>query len=263
MEEKRQVQQSPHVHGTRMAAAILLALALSASWSTPASADHDGTPFLGNRECPHGGNYVATACLLGVTHYGLYAEWHNNFMSVAPGALGAGMHINNSIWSFSGSPCTRWVEIGTTRGYYGNDFYGTYVAWNTKYGYDDAFVLPTQTWDGSNHTYYLKYEGAPADEGRYSFWRDGGQIGFIDGLGFGSCMGQGGLEFSRYTTPPDSSFHADTFNLTPLRWQNTGFAWQTGWTGHWMVQYPCGQYPVGQCSNGVYNSASHWADNKP
>jgi hypothetical protein len=257
------MQQSLHSPARFRILTCLSALTLMVALSVPASAHHDGIPFVGNAECPHGGNYQVIACLLGVTHYGLYAEWHNNFMSVASDALAAGAHINNSIWTYSGSPCTRWVEIGTTRGYYGNDYYGTYLAWNTKYGYDDAFLLPTQSWDGSNHSYYLKYEGAPVDEGRYSFWRDGAQIGYIDGLGFGSCIGSGGLEVSKYTIPPDGRFHADTFDLTPLRWQNTGYAWQVGWSGHWIVQYPCSQFPVPQCMNGVYNSLSYWADNKP
>lgn len=228
-----------------------------------ASAHHDGIPYSGEPVCPHGGNYASTACLLGVTHFGLYALWNSNWMRVDPSLIAIGAHINHGIWSYSGAPCDRFVEIGITRGWKGNDLYGWYIAVDNKYGYDDAF-LATTTWDGQTHTYHLQYDGAPSDEGRYSYWLDGSRVTYIDGLGYGSCIGQGGLEISRVTAPPDNRFRSDTYDFTPMGWYDTNRQHRSGWnTSHFIVQYPCGSYPEPSCMNGLYYGPSHWADNKP
>jgi len=49
-----------------------------------------------------------------------------------------------------------------------------------------------------------------------------------------------------------------------LAWLDTSYRYHYGWNGALWIDYPCGMGQVPPyCFNGVYYSASHWADNKP
>jgi hypothetical protein len=247
--------------------AVVLVFAALVALSTTIYANHDGRYGVGSEDCPHLTNYTDTACNLGTVTYGLRAQWHNNWMTMDPALIAAGDHVNHALWAYSGSPgCGDWAEIGVTRGFQGQDVYTYYEAASTAFGVATIQIkTPAATWDGTNHTYATTDDGG----GTYDAWSvylDGVQENQFTGLGQGSCVGQAGLEISGYNNPnpPDSRTHSDTFDLTPLeRRDSFGGAWVSGWTGHYFIHFPCGTYPNLQCFNGVYNSGSYWADNKP
>lgn len=244
----------------------------------PAGGVHDGTPA--NRtsdDCPHGGNYISAACLLGIVHYGVQAEWTNGYMWADTTYVQTeGAHVNHGIWTYSGSPCNAWVEVGLTYGYRGSVQYGIYFAKSDVGGnYNDFFyVSQTQSTQISNK-YALVYRGQIGVGGRYGILLNDIEIDSFDNMGFGSCRSSAGLEIpfvvddiSGARIAPDSRTRSDTFNLVDLKYQRTAFSstdWNLGWNdpGHYYVQWPCGSYIVTKCMNGLYNGLSVWSDNKP
>jgi hypothetical protein len=211
----------------------------------------------GDANCPHGANFVSSACYYGVAHNGAYTEFHNNYLSIDSTLIAQGYHINQTIWTYSGSPCSHWVEEGITKGYHGANVYAWYFAKNNSAGYQD-WQSNTTTADGSNHSYQLVEAGSNS----YSVYRDGSLLLTAAGMS-GSCVSQAGLEITNagfqltYTT-------ADTFNSTPLWARSLSGYWTVGWPGgHAWTDWPCGIYSVPNCMNGTYYGTNQWSDNKP
>jgi hypothetical protein len=170
-----------------------------------------------------------------------------------------GDHINHSIWAFSGSPCASWVEIGLTQGFQTQIAYTWYYAYQDLAGHYKATKFNSTSPNGSNHAYHLVFDGGS----EYAFWLDGIRLSTITNMGVGTCVSAGGLEVSGIADP---NYHSDTFNLNPLKWQDTSYNYHTGWdqSQYWIDQ-PCGQYPwtPGYCENAQFPTSSFWADNKP
>lgn len=96
--------------------------------------------------------------------------------------------------------------------------------------------------------------------------RDAVYLHYYNGLGQGTCISSGGLEVSKVNPqyPPDGNFHADTFDLSPLAWQDTSYVYWYGWNpSQAYIDRPCRNPPTINCLNGLYVSASDWMDNKP
>ncbi len=220
---------------------------------------------LGNPQCPNGGNYVSTACLLVGNMTNVYGEWHSNNMTVDYTLEGQGMHVNHTLWMYSSSPCTSFVELGVTRGFLGEHAYRFYYGYaNQSNGIAYAFGSDYTAADGVNHSYWVRYDGGQ----QFSLLRDGyvipgGVFGAAEGQGFGGCRAAAGLEISKVTAPVDSRFHSDTFDLTNLKYSvSSGWYWwppDSSW-----IDWPCGhaQNPP-YCLNGIYQGQSYWQDNKP
>jgi len=242
------------------------------------------TPSLGNPDCPHGAAHISTACLLYPstgTFYDIYAEFHNNHMYVDPSLIGSPYyaHTKHTLWLYSNSPCQAFVEVGLTWGFQGQNVYtwywgyrplnGTALAWQAwPFGQN---VYPAQ--NGSNHSYWVAYdpnsqEFTTAIGDSTGNYRVGWAVGPSSGMGYGGCIGQAGLEFSRVTDPPDTRFQSDTFDLTPLWFRNTfstgGAPWWQWPNSYSWISFPCGQPQnyVPYCLNGTYNGNAYWADNK-
>jgi hypothetical protein len=85
-----------------------------------------------------------------------------------------------------------------------------------------------------------------------------------EGLGFGGCTIAAGVEVSTYGAEPNPNWSASTFANTPLAWQDTTRTFRYGWTtAEYRRDYPCGTYPQGYCTNGLFYGNSNWSDNKP
>lgn len=181
----------------------------------------------------------------GTTQYGTYGEWHNNNMTMDHTLELSGNHINHTVWAASGSPCGLWVEGGVTQGYHGIIAYLWYFAYNNSNGYADYIDAYTSP-DGTNHSYYMQYSGA----GAYKIYRDGVNKAYVANLGGGTCEGDVGLE---NTLVAGTTTHSDTFDMTPMKYQDTGYGWHTGWAG--TSSYIDSGY------NGIWYGSSHWADN--
>lgn len=196
----------------------------------------------------------------GVTQHGTEAEFHNNYMWMDSGTVNQSNFIAHVLWANSGNPCGQyWVEAGITYGYSAATLYIHYFARNSVRGYAQWSDGPPTTWDGSNHTYRLKYDSP----GVYTIYRDGVQKLREDGFGFGTCVSEVGLENS---IQPDWRTVSHTFDAIPLRWQNTSNQWILGWTAirDGFVNQPCGAgWNPPNCYHGVWYSTTHWADNKP
>ena len=237
-----------------LAVAVLLAMPVLGE----ATGGHSGT-------CgPVGGaqvGYFSVGCRAGVTQISDEAEFQNAGLYTAYWA--SGDHINESVWAFSGSPCGDSVEVGLTYGFEGGAYYGWYYADTTGAG-QYAHFIGSQYADGSDHIYTIAYDGASGSGGEYSVYIDGADYANIGdiGLGYGTCQGMIGLESS---TPPSSNTSANTFNDTPLYWENTSGGWSSSFISTYYVPYPCGLYgnrsgPA--CFNGAEYSSSYWANNQ-
>ena len=212
----------------------------------------------GDPACPHGGNATASACFYGTAQFGSYAEFHSNNLLVNSALEQQGYHLNQSVWSYSGSPCSAWIETGVTQGYHGEVAYTWYWAFNDVNNNYADFKAGYTSPNGINHSYRLVYNGGS----QYLAKRDGTQIGAVPGLGAGSCISQAGFEASGGVGL--NYYHADTFDLNPLLWQDTAYNYHTRWnTNQYWNDFPCGQYGSGFCFNGVFYSSSRWSDNKP
>lgn len=213
---------------------------------------------LGDPNCPHGGNYLAAVCFYGNTQIYDATRFNNEYLYAAPN-IPSGGHINNTIWAYSGSPCTSWVEVGLTEGYHKLSWYGVYDAANVGGIYSDAFQS-FQSVDGSNHLYALIYNGS----GMYTIQYDSTVLNVLSGLGNGTCIAEAGLEEAK-NHPPDNTYHADTFDDTPLAWTDTNGGYHPQWsTGQFWVDYLCGWNGnvTPNCLEGVQYSNTHWAANK-
>ncbi|MDA8311143.1 MAG: hypothetical protein M0Z46_11130 [Actinomycetota bacterium] len=215
---------------------------------------------LGTTTCPHGKNYESTACFYGKVQYGDFTEFHNNYMHItATKWKTVTAHVNQSLWAYSTSPCTYWMEIGLTDGFKGNNVYTWYWAYQRS-GKSGGGKLTSTTWNGTNHTYEVLYNGNRT----YGTYLDFTHVGtFVSTLGYGTCKASAGLE--AYKNQFGYEF-ATTFTLNPLQWEDTGGTWHSGWTAkmYWL-DYPCsiGTNKPPYCMNGTYYGANQWSDNKP
>jgi hypothetical protein len=207
-------------------------------------------------------NYGSVACLLQGNMVGAYGEWHSNNMTVDFALESQGAHINHTLWMYSSSPCTSFVELGVTRGFLGEHAYRFYYAVeDNRYGIINMYGSDYTSPDGINHTYWVRYDGSQ----QFSLLRDGLVIavfGAGSGQGFGGCLAEAGLEVSAVTAPPDSRFHSDTFDLTNLKYGNASGWWVWPSSDSW-IDWPCGhaQNPP-NCLNGIYATQGYWQDNK-
>ena len=157
---------------------------------------------------------------VGVTQIGTYAEFHNNHMWMDSYTVSQGNFIEHTLWADSGSPCAQyWVEAGITYGWAGSAIYIHYFARQISRGYAEWSDGPATTWDGSNHSYRLLYDGP----GTYVIKRDEVQKLREDGFGSGTCESEVGLENS--LPAADSYTQSDTFDPSPLWWENTSGQW--------------------------------------
>lgn len=216
---------------------------------------------VGDSTCPHGANQESTACFYGVAQYGDFTEFHNNNMYFTNLSYEeSGGHINQTLWAYSGAPCSSWQELGLTQGYHGQVAYLWYWAYYnyTSNTYQD-FPLGYTSPNGTLHTYEILYDG----NAQYTAYLDYGAVGTIGGLGYGTCIASTGLEVSNGEMPVT---HSDTFTMNPLQWEGTNGVWNFGWNaGQYWVDNPCGAgYSPPNCANGTFNGSNNqWNDNKP
>lgn len=215
---------------------------------------------VGDADCPHGGNYTSSACLLGVTAYMVESTIPQNVMYIDPQYFNIGAHINHTLWAYSGSSCNQnWVEHGYTLGFLGAPGYHWYSAVQSN-GNFSAFDHGYTTANGSLQTVQIKYMGSQS----WTVYRNGeSYFGACCGtLGFGACIGQAGLEISRISTPPNQFVNSSTFNQN-IAWYDTNYTFRGGWNASW-IDYPCnlGQVPP-NCLNGTFYGNNTWSDNKP
>ncbi len=236
--------------------------------STSVDAHHDGLPAQGTDDCAHGGNWESTACLLySGPYYGVYVAFNNNTMYIDPSYEAAGQHINHTLWVYSNSPCSPFVELGYTHGFYGMTGYRWYQGYWDGVLNDNPVAYPynATTNDGSPHTYWVRYDG----NRQFSLLLDGYVIpgavyGAAQNQGYGGCKAGAGIEVSRTPGyPPSSAFWSDTFDLLNMKYGKPDGTWWLWPASYSYIYYPCGSYPVGQCFNGTYYGDGHWADNKP
>jgi hypothetical protein len=215
---------------------------------------------IGDPNCPHGLNPESSACFYGVAQEGDYTEWHNNNMYYTNGNYGSGGHINETIWAYSGSPCTAWVETGLTHGFHGSSAYEWYWAYSNTGGFYQDFPAGNTSPDGTNHAYELLYVG----NGTYNVYRDFGSVGSVGGMGQGTCIALTGGEVR---SGDMTVTHSDGFDNNPLQWESFGNnAWNYNWnTSQYWIDNPCGQqgYSSPNCFNGLFYSPSHYANSKP
>jgi hypothetical protein len=234
-----------------MLAAVIPASGLSGSLINAGVAGAGGDPT-----CPHGGELVSLACFYGVLQYGDYSSWNNLSENMSSGDIANGHHITNTLWSYSGSPCTSWMEIGYTHGYHGNAGYFYYGAVQPTNNFYYDFSIGPANPNGSHHTYEVLY--TPTS---WQMLLDGSTKEYSYGeLGAGACKGATGLE----TSVIDSSTSTGgSFAHTPLKWQDSGGSWHLNWnTSQYWVDQPCG---VGGrttlCLNGAFPNANEWDTN--
>lgn len=273
-------------YALRLGAAVVVLMASLLIHARPAMAgeyDPAGHPL-----CPHGVNYNSTACLLQpVPHWGIYGEIANVAMSISELAHSTRSHINHTLWTYGGDPCTAFIEIGVTKGYRDRPQsanYGYYWGYREA-GVQDSvdFFINTASADNVHRRYWLRYNGL----NEYSALMDFGEgqgfqhMGRIGNIGHGSCRSQAGLEESKILIGedpliPGPDFFSATNNIVNLRYQTSiypaGANYETFlsgnmafWGGQWKwIDYPCGQgnFPP-YCLNGVHYSNIHWAANHP
>jgi len=66
---------------------------------------------------------TSAACFYGATRLSTYAEWHDNTMTASATWVPNGGHVSQSLFTYSGSPCNNWVEVGLTQGFNGSNIY--------------------------------------------------------------------------------------------------------------------------------------------
>lgn len=210
----------------------------------------------GNSQCNYSsGNpyeYIAVGCEYNVLQYedASYLTMPSSGMSVP-----AGTTASVNLTSFSGNPCTLYVQVGGT--YNGSN-------WELEYTYHDSqstySTSITSVSGGSTEYAYLYYQGG----GVYQAYI-GGYSYSHSGLGGGSCLGTAGTDI---VTSSYSSVKQGNSAGTPLYWYDTSYGSHQGWNG-WYNSAPCGggQSPP-YCLNGAYYSANgysnnNWQSNKP
>jgi hypothetical protein len=249
------------VHKTRHVLAIVAMTSAALVFRVPTGA------ALGNNVCPHGANPSSTACyfVLFQVHYGTYAEWHSGTLYVSDDQIAAGGHTNFSIWSYSQySGSHDWVEEGETKGYHGDGNYRWYYAKVNYNGQYSDYASSVTSADGVNHAYRLVYQGTAFDgSGVYSIRRDGVELNYFAGLGYGSDTSQAGLEASG----TDGNYLADSITGYPLAYQDTSYNYHYGWdTSEYWIDAACGfgQSPP-NCFTGSFPGGSNinWSASKP
>jgi hypothetical protein len=264
--------------------AVVILIASLVTLGTPAQAgEYDPA---GHPNCPHGANYVSSACLLQPSpHWGIYGEIQNIPMTMSDNAHSYQAHINHTLWTYGGDPCVAFIEAGLTKGYRDrpqNQNYGYYWGYRQAGEPDSVdFFVNTAPVDNLHRRYWLRYNGA----GEYSALIDFGggftHLGRIGNIGGGSCRSQAGLEEVKITVGgfpqiPGPDFSSATNNIINLKYQTTtypaGANYETflsgntlSWSGQWKwIDYPCGQgnFPP-YCLNGLHQSDIWWQANHP
>jgi hypothetical protein len=135
------------MRSVRLAVAAAVALILG-SIAIPTSA------YANDTSCPHGGNLNSAACYYGVVQTGVYTVFQNSPLYITTAVVNAGGHINQGIWTYSGSPCSYWVEEGVGIGVHQYTGYSNYYArYNSSAGYYEAITGATA--NSSLHSYEL------------------------------------------------------------------------------------------------------------
>jgi hypothetical protein len=126
--------------------------------------------------------------------------------------------------------------------------------------------------DGTSHSFQISVHYVPAlDAYEWNPSIDGQVYGYFDGgIGNAICQDTVGLEYSTATGDSlfnDAGLSASTFHATPLKWQDEGGTWHTGFNagGVW-IEHGCGSgYSPPNCFNGVFSGSGNndWATNKP
>jgi hypothetical protein len=192
-------------------------------------------------------------------------DFQNASIYIAPSRIAEGNHVNNTLWTYSSSPCTEWVEQGVTLGYHGSNEYGYYMAYVNKNGYQDQFLQVAANGDNSVHKYSNWYAGISNGYGYYDMTRDDKFVATIYYLGFGTCNAQAGMETSMDPYTDGASESSGTFDSTPLNWKDAQGVWHGGWnTADYWIDDPCPLPPGAlNCFNGTFYGSDHWAANIP
>lgn len=275
-------RECPHGGGLRWPAmnsrgAIIFAAVLTMTTAFPqqVAASPAQVTSVGNPDCPHGGNYSSTACLLYIGTAALVESNFNRWTMTMPAALVAeGNHILHALWAYSGDPCKSFVEQAYVYGFRFHNYYDfalvrfhylTPPPGEPKYqDYADGIT--------SNDLGRTKFQTKWIGGQTWQVWRnDSLRLQFTGGsLGAGACIGQAGLEVSKRfnLTGIESTYVSYTHN-NDVYWYDANMNFKGGWADGSMpeyswIDYPCnlGQVPP-NCLNGVYNTGSQWADNKP
>jgi hypothetical protein len=253
----------------RRAVVLLTAAALLCGIPTEGYAARQHAIGTGDPNCPHGGNYVSTACFYGITQVQSYAEWTNVNMTASAQWVSNGGHINHTIWAYSGDSCNDWVEEGVTLGFKGSNILTYYYAYDTLTSGGLVIVQSNPASFGEHQWYRLDWVGDYGGSQSYDIYRQGLKLNSIPigGLGFGSCISAVGLEIQKdpiFPQPPGIESSSDTFDATPLTWKDSGGTWHTGYvnTMYW-IDYPCDGTNL-HCLNGVYEqgNSAWWKSNK-
>jgi hypothetical protein len=261
----------------RAALAVVLIVAsivgVGIASATPAAA-------IGNANCLHesagGGNFGAVACFYGVVQNADYTEFTNSTMyflnDFGYGVILelAGWHINHTLWAYSGSPCTSWVEIGDSQGSgiasppTPEPGYYYYLSTDSPtYGYS-GIIIGSSDNSGSNHSYEL----VNGQNSYYAGFLDGTYVGYAGGLGYGTCYAQAGEELSgndySYGNALSIQYSASFLNY-PLDWLDTSNSWHLGWnTSQYWYDHPCGVGFVSpNCLNLSFIASYELATSKP
>lgn len=238
----------------------------------PAAAHHDNTPYVGDTDCPHGGNLASVACLLYLAPDSAYiteTKFSQYTMTMPDYLVDAGNHILQGLWTYSGSPCTSFVEQVYV---YGLDYHRYYeYALVRRYETPPPGQPSYQHYpDGvtSNSGEYVMFQTEYTSDTTWRMWRGASLRAQFSGggLGYGSCIAQAGLEVSRYGSGVQSGYVSYTMNHDTY-WYDQNRQGKGGWaqgTERRYQQYPCylGQVPP-NCLNGQWNSGVQWSANKP
>lgn len=275
------------IRAIRLCAAALLVVASLAT--NPREALAGPWDPAGHPNCPHGVNWVSSACILQpVPHFGIYAEIANVPMTMSANAHQMQGHINHTVWTYAGNPCNQFIEAGITKGYHTRPQsanYGWYWGYRNMVEPDgiDFFIDPPATSpDNAYRRYWLRYNG----DGEYSALIDHNDgVGFRHwgrvATGFGSCISQAGLEEVKHIVGgfeqiPGPDYSSATNNILNLKYQTSSYpaganyeTFLSGNTlappGQWKwIDYPCnqGNFPP-YCLNGLHQSNIWWAANHP
>jgi hypothetical protein len=243
----------------RVAAVLLMSLPVAAgltiaAWSS-GTAEAQG---VGNSNCPHGNNVSATACLYGTNDGADFGGIYTQFTNQSEKAASVPQHVNNSIWLYSGTPCSggsnSWVEAGLIKGYFTGNPYAQYYAAYFPNGSKSVFKGANQSPDGTSHSYELEWSGGNG----YLVYIDGALKLSETGLGNGAgCMAQTGLETSALGT----GYSAASTDHSPLKWADTSYNVHSDWnTSKYWNDIPCGSPPG--CMDGSFpgGDPNQWTD---
>lgn len=181
---------------------ILVALLVVAVQSEPAAASPSAVPNVGDPNCPHGGNYSSTACLLPLLNferaYIVESNFTNSHMFVPSSLVNAEAdHVIHSLWAFGMTPygnCLSYVEQAYTYGWSYHNYYN-YVFVRFDYDYPSPGAWRYQDWDdgvtneGSPTKFQNRFDPAV---GKWKVWRNDSLRWTYDKLmghaGYGRCM---------------------------------------------------------------------------